>query len=115
MNQTTKQFEVNAVVPETGIILAEIITDNDKIITLTRKMPAYVSMYGYSVLDVNGKTGSVILDKSDMGLGNVDNTSDADKPLSNISAEYFNNIMNQGGYGAEIEGENVLNLEENHA
>lgn len=56
MNQTTKQFEVNAVVPETGIILAEIITDNDKIVTLTRKMPAYVSMYGYSVLDVNGKT-----------------------------------------------------------
>lgn len=45
MNQTTKQFEVNATVPDTGIILAEIITDNDKIVTLTRKMPAYVSMY----------------------------------------------------------------------
>lgn len=44
----------------------------------------------------------------------MDNTSDADKPLSNISAEYFNNIMNQGGYGAETEGEDVLNLEENH-
>lgn len=45
VNQTTKQFEVNATVPDTGIILAEIITDNDKIVTLTRKMPAYVSMY----------------------------------------------------------------------
>ena len=56
VNQITKQFEVNVVVPDTGIILSEIITDNDKIITLTRKMPAYVSMYGYSVLDVNGKT-----------------------------------------------------------
>lgn len=31
---------------------------------------------------VNGKTGIVIIDKADVGLGNVDNTSDADKPVS---------------------------------
>lgn len=32
---------------------------------------------------INGKTGeSITLDKSDIGLGNVDNTADADKPIS---------------------------------
>lgn len=34
------------------------------------------------VTQVNGKTGSVVLNKTDIGLGNVDNTSDADKPVS---------------------------------
>ena len=31
---------------------------------------------------VNGRTGQVILAKGDVGLGNVDNTRDADKPIS---------------------------------
>ena len=34
------------------------------------------------VISVAGKTGAVTLDKSDVGLGNVDNTSDANKPVS---------------------------------
>ena len=32
---------------------------------------------------VNGQTGTVIINASDVGLGNVDNTSDANKPVSN--------------------------------
>ena len=36
----------------------------------------------YPVTSVNGETGDVNLDKSDVGLGNVDNTSDLDKPVS---------------------------------
>lgn len=35
-----------------------------------------------AVASVNGKTGVVTLVKADVGLGNVDNTSDADKPVS---------------------------------
>lgn len=35
-----------------------------------------------AVSSVNGKTGAVVIDKSDVGLGNVDNTSDANKPIS---------------------------------
>lgn len=35
-----------------------------------------------SVNSVNGKTGSVALVKADVGLGNADNTSDANKPVS---------------------------------
>lgn len=34
------------------------------------------------VQSVAGKTGAVTLDKGDVGLGNVDNTSDANKPVS---------------------------------
>ena len=35
------------------------------------------------VQSVGGQTGDVVIDSSVIGLGNVDNTSDADKPLSN--------------------------------
>lgn len=35
-----------------------------------------------AVSSVNGQTGVVVLTKADVGLGNVDNTSDADKPIS---------------------------------
>ena len=34
------------------------------------------------VSTVNGRTGAVVLDKTDVGLANVDNTSDATKPVS---------------------------------
>ncbi|WAB09541.1 hypothetical protein SEA_WOOPER_38 [Gordonia phage Wooper] len=35
------------------------------------------------VQSVNGRTGAITLDKSDVDLDEVDNTSDADKPISN--------------------------------
>ncbi|MCY1502640.1 hypothetical protein D9M68_367410 [compost metagenome] len=38
------------------------------------------------VTSVAGKTGVVTLSKGDVGLGNVDNTSDADKPISTATA-----------------------------
>lgn len=38
-----------------------------------------------SVVSVNGYTGTVTLDATDVGLGNVDNTSDADKPVSDAT------------------------------
>lgn len=42
------------------------------------------------VQSVAGKTGSVTLDKSDVSLGNVDNTSDADKPISTATQTALN-------------------------
>ncbi len=39
-----------------------------------------------AVTSVAGKTGVVTLTKSDVGLDNVDNTSDADKPISTATA-----------------------------
>jgi hypothetical protein len=38
------------------------------------------------VTSVNGRTGSVSLSKSDVGLGSVDNTLDANKPVSTLQA-----------------------------
>lgn len=40
-----------------------------------------------AVASVNGKTGVVVLNKTDVGLGNVDNTSDANKPVSTAQQE----------------------------
>lgn len=39
-----------------------------------------------AVLSVAGRTGAVVLSKTDVGLGNVDNTSDANKPVSTAVA-----------------------------
>lgn len=38
------------------------------------------------VASVNGKLGMVVITKSDVGLGNVDNTSDVSKPISTATA-----------------------------
>lgn len=42
------------------------------------------------VQSVAGRTGDVTLTKSDVGLGNVDNTSDADKPISTATQTALN-------------------------
>ena len=44
----------------------------------------------YPVTKVAGKTGAVTLAKGDVGLGNVDNTSDANKPVSTKQQEALN-------------------------
>jgi hypothetical protein len=43
-----------------------------------------------AVASVNGQTGVVVLDKNDVGLGNVDNTSDLDKPISTATQAALN-------------------------
>lgn len=42
------------------------------------------------VTSVNTRTGTVTLDKSDVGLGNVDNTSDVNKPISTATQTALN-------------------------
>ena len=44
----------------------------------------------YPVTKVAGKTGAVTLAKGDVGLGNVDNTSDVNKPISNATQAVLN-------------------------
>lgn len=63
------------------------------------------------VTSVAGKTGNVILNSSDVGLSNVDNTSDLEKPLSTAALNEINQLktgkkdnftilpVNQGGTG----------------
>jgi len=47
------------------------------------------------VTSVNNKTGAVTLSKSDVGLGNVNNTSDANKPVSTAQAAAIKVVQDQ--------------------
>ena len=47
-----------------------------------------------AVTSVNGQTGIVVLGKADVGLGNVDNTADADKPISSATQTALNGKAN---------------------
>ena len=53
-----------------------------------------------TVTSVAGKIGDVLLDKSDVGLGNVANTSDFDKPLSNAAVAALMLKADKGSPGA---------------
>jgi hypothetical protein len=50
----------------------------------------YIEISPSAVVSVNTKTGIVTLDKTDIGLSNVDNTSDANKPISNATQTALN-------------------------
>ena len=55
-----------------------------------------------AVLSVAGKTGAVTLDKADVGLGNVDNTSDANKPISTAMQAALNDKQDELVSGTNI-------------
>ena len=50
---------------------------------------------GGAVDSVNGQTGVVVLDKSNIGLSNVDNTSDADKPISDATQTALDDLQQE--------------------
>lgn len=50
-----------------------------------------------SVISVNNLTGEVVLTKSNIGLGNVDNTSDANKPISTAQQAALNLKLDKSG------------------
>jgi hypothetical protein len=52
------------------------------------------------VSSVNGQTGVVSLTKNDVGLGNVDNTADANKPVSSAAQTALNSKVNTSALGA---------------
>lgn len=60
------------------------------------------------VSSVNGQTGDVVLTKASIGLGNVDNTSDADKPISVATQAALNNTVQLSG-DQTIAGEKTFN------
>lgn len=53
-----------------------------------------------TVTSVAGKTGAVTLAKGDVGLGSVDNTSDANKPVSNPQQTALNAKLDASAYTA---------------
>lgn len=57
----------------------------------------YLEISPSEVTSVAGKTGAVTLAKADVGLGNVDNTSDASKPVSSATQTALNAKANLSG------------------
>jgi hypothetical protein len=53
-----------------------------------------------AVSSVNGQTGAVVLTKSDIGLSNADNTSDANKPVSTATQTALDLKVNTSTLGA---------------
>ncbi len=51
-----------------------------------------------SVYEVNGKTGSVVINKLDIGLDEVDNTSDINKPISSATQVELDKLYTSVGY-----------------
>jgi len=69
-----------------GFTTVSVVTYNPS----TQEFEAGASGGGGAVDSVNGEIGVVVLDKSDIGLGNVDNTSDANKPVSSATQTALN-------------------------
>jgi hypothetical protein len=70
-------------------------TDNGKTYVLSTDSPGTLADWkeitaSGAVASVAGKTGTVTLVKGDVGLGNVDNTSDASKPVSTAQQTALN-------------------------
>ena len=64
---------------------------------------SYIYITSGAVDSVAGKTGVVTLVKSDVGLGNVDNTADIDKPLSNAAIAELATKENNLAIGTSLE------------
>ena len=54
------------------------------------------------VQSVNTQTGNVVLGKADVGLGNVDNTSDINKPISTATQTALNSLETSFAYSQVI-------------
>ena len=59
----------------------------------------FIDSTGAPVQTVAGRDGDVVLVKGDVGLGNVDNTADAAKPISNATQTALNLKFNSSGVG----------------
>ena len=70
-------------------------TDNGKTYILSSDSPSTLADWkeitsAGAVVSVAGKTGTVVLTKADVGLANVDNTSDLNKPISTATQAALN-------------------------
>lgn len=69
-----------------------------------------------TVNSVAGKTGNITLDKSDVGLGNVDNTSDMNKPVSTATQTALNGKVDNStlnNYYTKTQTDSALSLKAN--
>ena len=77
----------------------------DTSVSTTKKISIAQIKSESPVQSVAGKTGSVSLVKGDVGLGNVDNTADADKPISSATQSALN-----GKQATLVSGTNIKTI-----
>lgn len=66
-----------------------------------------IGSIAFPVTSVNGETGDVSLDANDIGLGNVDNTSDLNKPISTATQNALDGKEDAFGKGSLVAGTGV--------
>jgi hypothetical protein len=76
--------------PIVAIDDADVLPIVDTSVTTTKKISITQVKALAPVQSVASKTGEVTLVKGDVGLGNVDNTADADKPVSTATQTQLN-------------------------
>lgn len=86
-----------------GVPLVDLTTDLFPAPTMAALDDRYEGGGGGGAVDsVNGEVGVVVLDKGDIGLGNVDNTSDANKPVSTATQTALNEKADVAGVTAAL-------------
>lgn len=96
-----------------AIYLVRVGAGFDMYVTDTTGAIAYASNGGSgggAVSSVNGQTGAVTLTKSDIGLGNVDNTSDANKPVSTAQQTALDAKENSANKATTMTGNTASNV-----
>lgn len=79
--------------PLTGDELLEIVQGGDNHRLRVDDLPGGGG--GGAVQSVQGRTGDVVITADDVGLGNVDNTSDADKPISTAQQSALDGLQDE--------------------
>lgn len=81
--------------------------------TVTEMTSTVKDIHIGAVDSVNGRIGDVVLDKADVNLGNVDNTSDLDKPVSTATQVELGKKQNTltAGAGISITEEGVISAD----
>lgn len=82
--------KISALDPIVAIDDADVLPIVDASVSTTKKINVSQVKALAPVQSVAGKTGSVALAKGDVGLSNVDNTADADKPVSTATQTALN-------------------------
>jgi hypothetical protein len=98
-------FSSLPLIGETGKIYVTLDTN----LTYRWSGSVYIEIARSQVLSVNGKTGEVELSKLDIGLSEVDNTSDLNKPVSTETQAALNlkyDVSNPAGYVTESQLQN---------
>lgn len=91
-------------------------TDEEKAYVITGEDPTQLESWtaivtpASPVTSVNGQIGEVVLGKSDIGLENVDNTSDLDKPISDATQTALDAKMTTDDY--DTDGDGIVDMAE---